>query len=222
MKRIFFLLLLFFSFLLQGCFDIIEQIALKSNGSGSFELIVNLSRSRTQLNSMMKMKTVNGHKVPSKQEVEDAVLKFKQKLEKDPGITLVKTELDFKNYIGKLNFNFSEIGMLNAAMQKMGENVKDQREGFKEVFQYNPATNTLSRVNKFSLDEAYRKMSIADREIFATSSYTCIYRFDDEVRSVRNVNSKISANKKAVMLKSSALDLIKGRKTIDNQITLQK
>lgn len=222
MRRIFYLLLICSSFFLQGCFDIIEQLSIKRDGNGNFELIINLSRSKTQINSMMKMKTVNGHSVPTKSEIEEAAQNLKNKLESVPGISLVKTDLDLKNFIGKLTFNFSEIGQVNLALQKMGEKVKDQQQGFKEIFMYDPSTHIFSRINKFALGEAYRKMSIADREIFASSTYTTIYRFEEEVKSTSNANSKIAVNKRAVMLKSSALDLIKGRKTINNQITLIK
>lgn len=222
MKRIFFLLLICTSFILQGCFDVIEQLSILKNGNGDFELIVNLSRSKTQINSMMKMKTMNGHRVPSKPEIEDAAHNLKNKLESVPGISLVKMELDFKNFIGKLTFHFLEIGQINTAMQKIGENVKDQQQGFKEVFGYNPSAHIFSRINKFAIADGYRKMSIADREIFANSTYTTIYRFEDEVISANNPDCKIAANKRAVMIKSSALDLIKGRKTINNQITLIK
>lgn len=168
------------------------------------------------------MKTVNGHPVPSKSEIMDASNSLREKLEAVSGISLVKTNIDFNNFIATLDFNFSQIQSLNTALKKVGEKAKDQQQGFQEMFHYDEPSYTLSRLNKFELADAYRKMNIADREIFANATYTSIYRFDRLIQSSMNTKSKIAANKKAVMIKSSALDLIKGKTKMDNQITLQK
>ena len=38
---------------LTGCFEIVEQLFLKTDGSGDFQMVLNLSKSRTRLNSIM-------------------------------------------------------------------------------------------------------------------------------------------------------------------------
>lgn len=221
-KKAFLILLALSSFLLQGCFDIIEQLTLQDNGAGSMQLVVNLSRSKTQLNSILKMKTVNGHRVPSKAEIQKSASDLKEMLEKMDGLSDVNTQIDFNNFIGTLDFKFSGISHVNAALQQLGAKVKDQNQGFREIYGYDPVSFSFLRVNNFALGVEYRKMSLADREIFSNATYTSIYRFNKNIQSVQNPKSKISANGRAVMLKSSAIDLIKGRTKIDNQITLQK
>jgi len=221
-KKAFLILLALSSFLLQGCFDIIEQLTLQDNGAGSMQLVVNLSRSKTQLYSILKMKTVNGHRVPSKAEIQKSASDLKEMLEKMDGLSDVNTQIDFNNFIGTLDFKFSGISQVNAALQQLGAKVKDQNQGFREIYGYDPVSFSFLRVNNFALGVEYRKMSLADREIFSNATYTSIYRFNKNIQSVQNPKSKISANGRAVMLKSSAIDLIKGRTKIDNQITLQK
>ena len=55
--------------MLQSCFEIVEQVFIKEDGSGTFELVLNMSKSKTKINSIMKMKKVNGHDVPDKEEI---------------------------------------------------------------------------------------------------------------------------------------------------------
>ncbi|MBS1927505.1 MAG: hypothetical protein JST95_02800 [Bacteroidetes bacterium] len=222
MKKYFLLILIGSSFFLQGCFDMIEQLTLQDNGTGSMQLVVNLSRSRTQLNSILKMKKVNGHRVPSKAEIQKSASDLKEKLENMDGLSDVNTQIDFNNFIATLDFKFSRISHVNAALQQLGAKLKDQNQGFREIYRYDPVSFSFLRVNNFALGVEYRKMSLADREIFSDATYTSIYRFNRNILSVQNPKSKISANGRAVMLKSSAIDLIKGRTKIDNQITLQK
>jgi uncharacterized protein YeeX (DUF496 family) len=63
-------------------------------------------------------------------------------------------------------------------------------------------------------------MSNADKEIFSGASYTGIFRFQNEVAASSNSESKVAANKKAVMLKQNVLDIITNKKSIENKITL--
>lgn len=222
MKRLFFIILVIFGLGLQGCFDIIEQITVHNDGSGAFQLVLNLSRSKVKVNSLMKMKTVNGHPVPSKEEIRSEATELENKLKTVPGLSAVKTTLDFDNFIATLNFNFADVDKLNVALRKLGEQAKDQKQGFSEAYKYDANSKTFSRINKFEFANGYRKMTVADREIFASATYTNIFRFDSDIQSAKNPGSKIAANKKAVMTKASALEIIKGKKTIDNQINLTK
>lgn len=222
MKRLAAVFLVILGLGLQGCFDIIEQITVHNDGSGTFQLVLNLSRSKVKVNSLMKMKTVNGHPVPSKEEIRDEASELENKLRSVQGLSAIKTTLDFDNFIGTLNFNFTDVDKLNVALRKMGEQAKDQKQGFSEAYKYDANNKTFLRINKFAFANGYRKMTVADREIFANATYTNIFRFDSDIQSANNPGSKIAANKKAVMTKASALDIIKGKKTIDNQINLTK
>ena len=107
--------------LFQSCFEIIEQVFIKNDGSGNFQLVINMSKSKTRLNSMMKMKTVNGHDVPSKEEITQKIADLEKTITITPGISNVKTRLDFNNYIVTLSCNFAKVGCLNAAVKNIGD-----------------------------------------------------------------------------------------------------
>ncbi len=220
MKKILYPALFCCLLLFESCFEIIEQVFIKNDGSGNFQLLVNMSKSKTKLNAIMKMKTVNGHEIPSKAEVTKQVAEIENTIKKTPGINQVKTVVDFDNYIISLSCSFLSAGSLNAAVKNIGDKEKAKDKTVEKIYEYDAAGKTFSRLNKFSLKDEYQKMSNADREIFATANYTSIFRFDREVGGTSNKESKVAVSKKAVMLKLNALDIITNKKSIENKINL--
>ncbi|RZJ77137.1 MAG: hypothetical protein EOO20_29170, partial [Chryseobacterium sp.] len=180
MKFKHYFLLAIILFTQQSCFEIIEQVLLKNDGSGNFQLVINMSKSKTRINSMRKMKTVNGHPVPTQEEISEKVAAIEKIIAATPGLTAVNTKLDFTNYIATLTLNFSKITQVNAAVKNVAEK---EKKGFKadRNYDYNAAANIFTRFNTFSLKEDYNKMSNADKEIFATANYTAIYKFENSV-----------------------------------------
>ena len=222
MKKTTYLLLFSCTILLSSCFEIIEQVFIKNDGSGNFQLVLNLSKSKTKLNSIIKMKTVNGHKVPSKEEITDKVADIKKTIAKTPGLSNVQTSLDFDNYIATLTCNFNKVQSLNAAVKNITEKDGAKLNGAEKNYEFDAAANIFTRFNKFSFKEDYNKMSNADKEVFATANYTAIYKFENSVTAVSNKDAKISPSKKAVMLKLNTLDIITRKKSLENKINLTK
>ncbi len=222
MRRITYLLLFSCLILFQSCFEIIEQVFLKNDGSGNFQLVVNLSKSKTKLNSIIKMETINGHDVPSKSDIKYKIADIEKTVAKTPGLTNVKTSVDFDNFIVTLNCNFSKVTQLNAAVKNVYDKQNGKLKGVEKTYDFDAATQTFTRYNKFSVKDDYKKLSNADKEIFATANYTAIYKFESNVGAVSNKETQISPSKKATMLKQNALDLITEKKSVENKITLTK
>ena len=220
MRRIAYLLLFSCLILFQSCFEIIEQVFLKNDGSGNFQLVINLSKSKTKLNSIIKMQTINGHDVPSKADIKYKISEIEKTVSKTPGLSNVKTTVDFDNYIATLSCNFTRVNQLNAAVKNIYDKENGKLNGVEKTYEYDASSNTFSRLNKFSLKDDYKKLSNADKEVFATANYTTIYKFESDVTAASNTETKISPSKKAVMLKLNALDLITDRKSVDNKINL--
>ncbi len=213
---------LLLTFLLQGCFEIVEKLDLHDNGSGSFQFIVNMSKSKTKINSIMKMKTINGRPVPSRQDITNKVADIKNTLAQCKGITNVTSQLDLENYIATVKCSFDKIENLNLAFRKVAAKQKSKANDIQDSYAYQPLAKMFTRFGNFSLKTEYDKMSNADKEIFNDANYTGIMRFDSEVKTTTNNNSKIASDKKAVMLSESVLDIITKKKSIENTITLIK
>ena len=222
MRRSAYLLLFAILIGFSGCFEIIEQITMKNDGSGNFQIVLNLSQSKTKINSFMKMKTVNGHPVPTKEEVRQKIAEIESAAAKTPGISAVKSNIDFDNYIVTLTCNFTKVTQLNGIVKNINAANKGDAKYSEKYFDYDPATNTFSRCSKISLKDNYKKMSNADKEVFAGANYTSIYKFEAPIETEANKNAKISPSKKAVMLKVGAIDIITNTTVLENKIKLSK
>ena len=220
LKKRYFLFLLLIPCLLQSCFEVIEQVQLKDDGSGSYQVTLNMSQSKTKLSSIMKLKTINDHPVPSKGEILDRLDEIKAELSKTSGITNVKTSMDFSNFICVISLDFSSVSQLNKAIHnvKVSENAKGAM--LNDDFSYDAKEKVFERKNVYSLKDVYTKMSNADKEVFTAASFTGIYKFGSEVSSVSNSDAKISASKKAVMVKLNAASILKQKKSIENKIKI--
>jgi hypothetical protein len=102
--RFSFLLLTFFT--LTSCFDILDKVAMKTDGSGEYSIILNASKSKTRINSISKMETINGKKVPKKAEIQTQLNEAAAVFKVVPGISNVKTSADFDKYINDGLENF--------------------------------------------------------------------------------------------------------------------
>ncbi len=217
-----YLLLLFCIIFFQSCFDIVEQVFLQNNGSGNFQLMINMSKSKTKIDAIAKMKMVDGHDVPSKEEIEQKVAEIEKTLSKTAGIRNVKTNIDFENYITTLSCDFNKVINLNTALKNISDKEKSKTENIEKTYVYDVGANTFTRLNNFSLKEDYTKMSSTEKEILAAANYISIYKFESSIVGVSNKEAKISPSKKGVMLKQKILDLITNKQLIENKINLIK
>lgn len=206
----------------QSCFEIIEQVFLKADGSGDFQLVLNMSKSKTRLNSIIKMKTINGHDVPSKEEIKSKISDIEKTLSKTAGISNVKSTTDFDNYIISISCNFNKVTQINNAVKNIYLKENPKGKASENIYGYDPTGSLFIRLNLFSFKDEYKKLSNADKEVFTTANYTSIFKFENTVIAASNKETKISPSKKAVMLKLNALDIITEKRSIENKIILTK
>lgn len=206
---------------LTSCFDILDKVNVKSDGSGEYTIILNASKSKTRLASISKMETINGKKVPKRPEIEAKINEAARIFKATPGISNVKTSMDFDNYIIKLSCNFRKIENINAGLEQLktknilGKMIPTQ------IYSQNLEKKTFTRnkVNTFKND--YDKMSKADKEIFNDAKYTSVMQFENTIKSQTNGSYLLSPNKKALKLEANVLDLIFQKKQLQNTILFQ-
>lgn len=212
--------------LCSSCFEILEEINLNPDGSGTMLVTFNLSKSKTKLASIMLLDSVNGHRVPSKEDVNTALLDAENHLKSINGITNIIKTADYQNYIFTISCNFDKVASLDAVFQELirQQNKKEQTNFSTTNFSYHKDTHNFQRYFSYdaALKKAFYKLKGEDRKIFEDASYTSIYRFKEAVESVSNSKAKVSPNKKAVLLKIDAMALILGEEDIANTIQLSK
>lgn len=220
-SRIFsFIALLLVAFFGSGCFEIVEDITIHNNGSGEFYYTVNMSQSKTRLDLIMKEDSSEGYRIPSKQEIDADILRAKTTLEKSAGITNVVTTTDWTNYIFSLKFGFSSMDNLNAAVEAISAEFAADHKALPEA-SGNFAFAGKIFTRKTNYDATKQNLSETEKNVLRNATYTCIYRFDQAVKSSNCTKSKISANGKSVMTRFNMLNLATGIESIAHTITLK-
>ncbi|MCX2475610.1 hypothetical protein OQZ33_14855 [Pedobacter sp. MC2016-05] len=209
--------------ILSSCFQVVEEITMRNDGTGDVMLTINLSQSKTKVASIMLLDSVQGYKVPSKQKIQKELNEAAAYLRKSEGITNVKTTSDFNNYIATISFSFKDVSNINNITKNILAQQKIKATNTSS-YTYNKTTKTFSRKYQAvaSAKTEYNKLKSKDKAVFNGAMYTSIYRFESPVISTTNSASNLSKSKKAVMLKASVMDLINGKINVSNQIQLSK
>lgn len=207
--------------LLTSCFDILDKVNVKADGSGEYTIILNASKSKTRLASISKMETINGKKIPKKPEIEAKINEAARIFKATPGISDVKTSMDFDNYIIKLSCHFTKIENINAGLEQLKNRNIIGKMFPANIYSQNTAKKifTRNKVNTFKSD--YEKMSAADKEIFNNARYISVLQFESTVKSQSNNAYSLSPNRKALKLEAEILDLILQKKPLQNTILFQ-
>jgi hypothetical protein len=207
--------------LCTSCFEIIEEVSFNKDGSGSVTLTMNLSKSKTRLNSIMLLDSVNNYKVPSQTEIKNQIAEALRKVKEIQGISNVKNSSDFNEYIFTVSCDFTNVEALNSVISKFSSKKDAAIIKQQQHFNFNKGQNTFTRNYHYDVSHEFKKTSIEDRKVFETATMTTIYRFETPIISSKNPTAKISGSKKAIMLSVNAQDIIKNKNTIKNQIKLQ-
>ncbi len=223
MKRIIhFMICLLSIFCLTSCFDVVEEINMKSNGSGSIQGTLNLSKSKTKVASLMKLDKIDGIQIPNQAEIRKEMAVIVNLLKNTPGISNVKQRLDFDNYIASISCDFQNMQALNAYTNTLSKHFKAKINSYSS-YSYDAGSKTLKRNYKHSMEgkKEFEKLRPENRQSFGQAFYTSIYRFENLVAKQQNNLAKVSPNKKAVMLKVNIPDLINGKVDLTNTIVLK-
>ncbi len=223
MKKIllyFFFAIAFLS--LSSCFETVEEINLNADGSGKMLLTFNGSQSKAKIASLMKLKSVNGHRVPSISEIKSELAQTVVQLKAIPCISNVKTSTDFESYIISISFDFKDVSQVNTAFSKILTGYKIPTYNAAS-YSYNKASKTFSKTYSLNPNtkKQYNDLKAEDKDIFKTAQYTSVYRFANTVKSQTNTKAKLSASKKAVMQQTPILGIINAAASINNTIYLQ-
>jgi len=216
MKYLVFLLVLIS---MTSCVEIIDDLTFKSDGSGTFKYTVNLSASKVKVNSLLALDSLDGKKVPSIQEIKDKITKYKEIIAQKEGISNVKVETDFTNFILKFQCDFSSILTLQKAIKEI---VLDESKNKKEIESYwlTWEGNKLTRSVPSITGDLTARLKKEDIEGLKKGNYISITRFDRTIEKCENTASLISANKMNVMLKITPHALIQNLNLLGNSIVL--
>lgn len=223
MRIPFMVCLLLLAIFCTSCFEVIEDVSVKKDGSGNMKLTLNFSQSKTKIAAIMMMDSIRGHKVPGRNEIEEKMQEAVDKLKMMKGISNVTQQTDFNNFVATISFAFRNTADINNLTKKLLEEY-EVNSNLAASYTYSQEKATFSRIYKHSSEvkEQFSKLKERDKEILRSASYISIFRFDNTVASFSNPAAKLSKNQQAVMQRIPLYDLASGKADISNQIQLSK
>jgi hypothetical protein len=212
-------------FSLTGCFELIEDTTLNSDGSGSYKLTINLSASTTKVNSIMAMDSIKGTKVPSRSELQTQLQSYMKNLNTKEGISNAKADLNTENWILNLNIDFESLASLRKGMIALSEDInkKPANEKVNNIilsFSENVYKRKIGTLIPADWQEKVRKNE--DFALLKDGKCVFIQRFDKEIINVSSEDVRIAKSKKAAMLQLTPLMLVNTPEKIDYIITTKR
>lgn len=221
MKTKFAIYLISLLFGLSSCIEIIDDLTLNPDGSGTFKYNINLSASKVKVNSILALDSLDGKKVPSLDEIKERIDKISLELRSQQGITQVVVDANYTDYILKLSFDFTSLDALQNGVKAViklesGDRPLNQLDYDWVSFDDNKLSRSIPQLNI----KQSKKLDDADRELLKTGSYTAITRFGKDIKTYSNEEAMLSKNKKAVLLRTDPYSLLQNPNLLDNTIEL--
>ncbi len=219
MKKLLFILLPLFS--LSSCVEIIDELILNSDGSGTFKYVVNLSQSKVKVNSVLALDSLDGKRVPDIEEIKQTINEYKQKLQEKEGITNVKVETDFTYFILKFQCDFNSVENLQKAIREIAKE-QDKKGEYKELNHtwLEWEGNKLVRSVPTLTTQTTHKLKQEDADALKQGKYTSITRFDRLIDYCENPQAKIPQSKTVCAIVTNPYALIQNIKLLENTIYL--
>lgn len=223
LNRIFRTFLIFLTaFSLSSCFELIEDIRINSDGSGRFQLTLNLSQSKTQVSRLLTRDSIAGSPIPKIQQIDSALHRATATLKAMEGISDLSLETDYQNYIVKAGFSFSSIEHLDQAFDTLQNGFSTPQKTIQLPVTYSQNNNQFSRAieNNFLAQLNDKIGNFGFGELLG-AKLTSIYRFDNPVSNSTIPTTRISSSKKSTMTKCTLKEFIENPAYADLTITMQ-
>lgn len=220
MKRIRYIVLLVLTLTQVSCFELVEQINLNNDGSGTFKYTLNFSQSTSHIKSLLLMDEVEGYKVPTLNTIKSKFQKLGQKTTTVKGINDVKTESNFNDFIFTYSCHFDQIENLNSVIDTLSKTSKTSPTT--NYFSYTKKEMVFTRLGDDLLKSHYDKLPEKQKAIFNGATYTGVYKFEGEIVKQTHSKALVSANKKAILHRTDVIHLIRNGKIINKKVYLRK
>jgi hypothetical protein len=193
---------------LSGCFEFIEDLHIKNDGSGTYKLTLNLSASRMKVKSVMALDSIKGREVPKKSDISNELAAMTSFFETQRGISNVSSKIDFDDLIIRFQMDFDRLPLLEEAIIKYINQRLNEPSNIKQLFEFKDG-----KYQRFSLDYLLgnswkQELDSEDVEKLGESSVVLITRFSNPIKSVSSDLVSISKNQTASMFRSSATKIL--------------
>lgn len=213
------LLLCMLSF--TSCIELVDDIKINNDGSGTLKYTINLSSSKVKVTSILALDSINGIRVPSISELNQRIADFQKKLDAKTGISNVTIESDFEDFIFKLRCDFTSVSALQSAIKEVvRDELRDKNVPELDAIWLNWDGQKLVRSIPEITVKKTTEFQQEDIALLKQGTYMSITRFERPVDHFDNGSAQISGNKMNVMIKTNPHALSQNTSLLDNTIYL--
>lgn len=188
---------------LSSCVDIWDDITIHADGSGTYNYRVNMSASKVKINSILALDSVDGRRIPKLAEIKEKIEYYRNKLEEKQGISNVRIESNYDDFIFKIYVDFESVADLqNGIREIIKEEIKDKNDPVLDENWLSWDGKTLTRIVP-NFQAVIQKMKAEDQEKLKKGKYTSVSRFDKPIIKCDNPQAKISPTKTAGLIESN-------------------
>ena len=198
-----------------------DELTIHDDGSGTLKYAINLSSSRVKVNSILALDSLDGKKVPSIEEIKTKVSLFKKTLSLQNGISNISISENYTDFIFKFECHFTSIDLLQEGLRKTFSITLNDKSILASDFSWLFwDSKVLERSVPSIATNKLKGITENDLSLLKTGTYTSITRFDRGVERFENPLSKLSKDKKALMLRTDTYSLKEKHSLLENTIYL--
>ena len=202
------LISIFFIVSLTSCLEIIEQVKVNKNGSGTLKLIINISQSKDRLNKILSQKQINGLIIPTKDTIKYHFNAVEKTIRETEGLTLQTLEKDFDNYIFTLVVNFENLNQVNGLLQNI-HNTFARTASTETPFKLTLNANSFHQeINKNYISKLNNEISNYNFNELNNAKITSIIQFEKTIKSISVSKGRISKSGKSALIKLSLTEFL--------------
>lgn len=206
----------------SSCVEIIDDLTINADGSGTFKYTVNLSSSKVKINSILALDSLEGRKVPSLDEIKEDIDRLVKAFDSKEGISNLVVDANYDDYMFKVSCDFSSLNNLQKAIKDVVREetkYKDSQELDHNWLSLEDDVMERS-VPQITIEKA-KEIKQSEKDLLKEGTYTSITRFSRSVEDFKNKNAIISKNGMAIMVKTDPFSLIEDHHLLDNTIYLK-
>lgn len=220
MYRLIKIFLLLTPFFFISCLDVVEEIELNKDKGGSATYTFNASQSKIKLNTLLKLDSLDGHKIPKLYEVERELKKAVSELNSKKGISEANYSIDRDEYILTLNLKFTSIANLDNAIKTLSYWNKSEWKPSQAFYGY--SNNRFKKnVPIVTVKEKDLKEVEKRKESLQQGTYVFILRNLDGALATTSKELRLSGNKKAVLFRKNLYELSKYRNGLGLEVEVK-
>lgn len=186
---------------LTSCFEIIEQVKVNGDQTGSLKLIINVSQSKERLDKILSQKQINGLIIPSKDTIKHHFSQLEKKIKESEGLTLQKADKDFENYIFTLVVDFKNVNQINGLLSEVHNAFGKTRYEEVPIKVLKEDGSFKQQINKDYISHLDKEISNYNFSELNEAQITSIFQFDKSIKSCSITNGKISKSGKSALIK---------------------